>query len=236
MVINKNYIYNTTELMELILKNNPKYKTSSLYNKIKEMEDNGEIVRIGKSQYVFKTLRLFDYELESVVAKKVDKVIRNNYSNDLECAIYETTTVLNQFLNHLINRNVVIVEIPKIFINHVFNTLKENGLKNVLCNPSQDDVFRYVDDSTIILLPLVSKSPIDRKNRRTTIEKITVDIVCSSVLNCFYEGAELSEMVKDILSNYRVRFDTLKNYAKRRNALDKLAKYIPKTIEALFND
>ena len=85
-------------------------------------------------------------------------------------------------------------------------------------------------------MPLISKCPIDRKNRRITVEKLTIDMVCSPVLNCFYEGAELHHMIEDILSNYKVRYDTLKNYAKRRNALERLKAYLPQLAGDFFGD
>ena len=236
MVVNGDLIYSTEDLMGIIRKSNPRYKSSSLYNKIEEMEKNGEITRVGKTQYVFAKRKSFNNEIESNIAKKVDKLMKNNYSSDFEYVIYEATTALNQFLNHLINRNVVILEVDKFFLEHVFNTLKDAGYKSILMNPSKEDVFRYIEEDSIILSPLISKSPIDKKNKRTTIEKLAIDMICSTTLNCFYEGAELPNMIKDILFNYKVKYDTLKNYAKRRHALDKLKLLAPKTMEMMFND
>lgn len=236
MVVNGDLIYSTEDLMNLILKSNPKYKSSSLYNKIKEMENNGEITRVGKTQYVFAKRKTFNNGLESNFAKKIDRLIKNSYSSDFEYVIYETTSILNQFLNHLINRNAVVLEVDKFFLGHVFDTLKDNNFRSVLMNPGKEDIFRYVEDGSIILLPLISKSPIDKKNKRITIEKLAVDMICSTALNCFYEGAELPDVIKDILFNYKVRYDTLKNYAKRRHALDKLKALAPNTMEMMFND
>ena len=234
MVVNGELIYSTEDLMTLILKSNPGYKSSSLYNKIEEMENNGEITRVGKTQYVFAKRKSFNNEIEGNIAKGVDKLMKNNYSSDFEYVIYETTATLNQFLNHLINKNIIILEVNKFFLDHVFNTLKDAGYKSVLINPNKEDVFRYIEDDSIILLPLISRSPIDKKNKRITIEKLAVDMICSTTLNCFYEGAELPNVIEDILFNYKVRYDTLKNYAKRRHALDKLKALTPKTMEIMF--
>lgn len=236
MSVKSKTIYSTESLMDLILESNPGRKKSSLYNKIAEIENKGEITKIGKSQYLFAKRKSFNNEIESGLAKKIDRLIKDNYSSDFEYAIYETATVLNQFLNHLINQNVVILEVNKFFLEHVFNTLRDNGFKQVLINPEKNEVFRYIEDGWVILLPLISKCPIDRKNRRITVEKLTIDMVCSPVLNCFYEGAELHHMIEDILSNYKVRYDTLKNYAKRRNALERLKAYLPQLAGDFFGD
>ena len=152
--------------------------------------------------------------------------MKNHYSLDLEYTIYETNIVLNIFLNHLLAHSTIILEVPKTFMEHVFFSLKENGFKNILLDPSEDDLYRYSEDNTIIIHQLISKAPINKKERKITIEKLIVDIICDPLLNCFYEGAEIGNMVEEILLNYKVRYDTLENYAKRRHAFSKLMKYI----------
>lgn len=236
MAVNNKFIYSTDDLMSLILEDNPSYKTSSLYNKIEDMENNGKITRVGKSKYILSGRRPFAYELESYNAKKVSRIIGNKYSPDFEYVIYEITSTLNQFVNHLINKNAVILEVDKFFLEHVFDTLKKAGLKSVILNPSKEEIFRYLEDGSIILLPLISRSPIDKKNHKITIEKLAVDMICSTTLNCFYEGAELPNIFEDILLNYKIKYDTLKNYAKRRHALEKLKVLAPKELDEMFNE
>ena len=229
-------IYHTADLMRLIQKDHPGYRSSSLYSKIKEMENLGQITRIGKDRYLGKKLTSFDYELESSVARNVDKVMRRSYSEDFPYAIFETAPILNRFLNHLLERNVILLEAPRFFLQHVFHTLKGEGFQNVLLRPSREEVFLYAEDGCILLLPLVSKAPIDIFRKRITIESLGVDILCSPILGCFFEEAEIPTMVEEALSNYKVRFDTLRTYAKRRNALDPLLRTVPETMRALIDD
>lgn len=235
MEINKDKIYSTSELMDILLIDNPSYKSSSLYNKISELEKDGTITQIGKSKYVFKALKSFSYELESNVTKKVLKHMKTNYSNDFEYIVFETNVILNQFLNHLIIGTTIVLEVPKTFMEHVFNSLKEAGFKSVLINPTKEDLYRYNEDGTIVIHPLVSKAPINKKERTITIEKLAVDIICDSLFHCFYEGAEIKDMIEEILLHYKVKYDTLKNYAKRRHAYDELVKYVPETMKTILN-
>ena len=235
-MIGNEKIYHTADLMRLIQKDNPGYRPSSLYSKIKEMENLGQITRVGKDRYLGKKLASFDYELESSVARNVDKVMKTNYSEDFPYAIFETATILNRFLNHLLERNVILLEAPRFFLHHVFHALKEEGFQNVLLNPSREEVFLYAEEGCILLLPLVSKAPIDVARKRITIESLVVDILCSPILGCFFEEAEIPGMVEEALTIYKVRFDTLRTYAKRRNALDRLLRYVPETMRELIDD
>ena len=236
MKTNKDKIYSTSEIMDAILMNNPSYKASTLYNKINELENNGTITRIGKSKYVYKALKSFSYDFESNIAKNLFKHMKSNYSLDFEFVIYESNVVLNQFLNHLVATSLIILEVPKYFMEHVFISLKEAGFKNVLVNPSKEDLYRYNENNTIIIHPLISKSPINKKENKITIEKLTVDIICDPLLQCFYEGAEVPNMVEEILLHYKVKYDTLKNYSKRRHTYDELIRYVPEEMEEMFND
>lgn len=234
-VENKN-IFSTQKLMDNIQKENHRYKRSSLYLKIGEKVKNGDITKIGKSQYVLGSRKPFQYEIEPQIAKKINRIMKDRYSSDFEYSMFEINVVLNQFLNHLITRHAIVLEVPKSFVDHVFITLKEAGIKNILSMPNRKDIFKYLEDYSIILLPLISKAPIDKKSHKITIEKLIVDLISSSTLNCFYEGAELPEIINDILSNYNVRYDTLRNYAKRRNVFDKLLELSPKTTEVIIDD
>ena len=83
---------------------------------------------------------------------------------------------------------------------------------------------------------MVSKSPIDNKHHKITIEKLIVDIVCDKTLNMFYEESETPYMVETILKNYAVKFDSIRNYAKRRHCLEKFIIYVPEELKGVFRD
>lgn len=224
MEFEKDKIYSTQELMSIISQDHPNYKSSSLYMVISKMKEEGIIQRVGRSKYVFNKLNIFSYGLESNTAKKVYRYIKRNYPNDYDFVIYETCPILNLFLNHLIVHNSIIIEVPKIYMEDLFFSLKEAGFKNILFEPSLDDLYRYGRDNSIIIHQLISKAPINRKERKITIEKLIVDILCDSLLNSFYEGAEIPYMIEDIMERYVVKYDTVRTYAKRRHCFDKLEK------------
>lgn len=119
---------------------------------------------------------------------------------------------------------------------HVFESLKEAGFKNVLFNPSEADFYRYFEAETIIIKQLISKSPLIKKESKISIEKLCIDVISDKVLNYFYEGAEIPYILEDMFQNYNIRYDTLKNYAKRRNAYNKIIKYVPKNRRDWLND
>ena len=228
MELIKEKTYTTPELMAVLLAERPGYKPSSLYNRIAELEKSGAITRVGKSRYACGRLDVFAYDLQSTLAKRVLRHMKRAFAPDLEYALYETSAVLNPFLNHLLAHPTVILEVPRDFMEPVFYSLKAAGFRNVLLDPDAKEVARYADEDAVIVHRLVSKAPIDAKRKKTTIEKLMVDIVCDDLLRCFFEGAEVPRMLETILEDYKVRIDRACNYARRRHALDTLQQFLPK--------
>ena len=232
---NKENIYSRKELTKIISKESC-LCSSAIYKRINKMIAYRELVRIANDQYVFSNKKIFDYSIVSNVSLKVFDKLKTKLDKGAKYIIYETT-LLNMFLNHLIGKSTIIVEVEKELLESVFWFLKEEGFKYVLLNPAENDNYIYnsYDGSCIIIKSLISKSPIDNKSHKTTIEKLVVDIVCDKTLNMFFEGAEISYMVEEILNNYAVKFDSVRNYAKRRHSLDRFVNHVPEELKETFN-
>lgn len=207
----------------------------ALHKRINKMIDSGELSRVGNGQYVFVSKKKFDYLIAYDVSVDILNKLENRFDNTAKFIIYEST-ILNLFLNHLIGRPTIIVEVEKDLVETAFWYLKESGYQNVLLNPNENEnyIYNQYDGKCIIVKTMVSQSPIDNKHHVTTIEKFIVDIVCDKTLNMFYEGAEIPNMIEDILNNYAVKYDTVRNYAKRRHCLDRLIKYVPEELKGAF--
>ena len=236
--ITKEKIYSKEQIKSIILgSSNANISDVAVHKRINKMISLGKLFRVGNGQYAFLDKQKFDYSLTNGLSLDVLDKLVNHFDKTAEYIIYEST-LLNRFLNHLIARSTVIVEAEKDLVESIFWFLKEKDFKNVLLNPSENENFIYnpYDGSGVIVKTMVSKSPIDNKRHKTTIEKLVVDIVCDKRLNMFYEGAEIPHMVEDILTDYVVKIDSVRNYAKRRNCFDKFMKYVPDGLEGAFND
>ena len=227
----------TREEMKSIVTGGISLSTAGEYKRINKLIELGEIFRIGNGCYAVgsKNAQIFSYELVYEMSKDIEKKIKNHFVEDLRFVIYETT-MLNTFLNHLLAHPTIIVEIEKHFLETLFWFLKEEGFQNVLLNPSENENYIYnpVDGTCVIVKPLVSKSPIDNKTHRITIEKLLVDFVCDKTLNMFFEGAEMPYIFEEIFSDYILKFDTIRNYAKRRHCLEKLLSVVPDEYKKFF--
>lgn len=236
--ISKEKIYSKKQIVSIITDSSKdNISDVAIYKRINKMIASGELTRAGNGQYVFANKKKFDYFITNDISLEILNKLENRFDKSAKYIVYEST-ILNMFLNHLIARPTVIVEVEKDLVESAFWALKEEGVNNILLNPSENENYIYnpYDGSGVIVKTMVSKSPIDHKNHKITIEKLVVDIVCDKTLNMFYEGAEIPNMVEEILKKYAVKFDSVRNYAKRRHCFDKLLKFIPEELKGVFND
>ena len=212
--------YTKKEIEQYVLEEAGKeMNEAAIYKRINKLIDSGFLIRIGQGLYCFSDKKRYDYSLEDPLSYQVLDLLKTSFPNNLEYIIYESG-ILNEFLNHLLAHSVTIVEVPKSYAEDIFWKLQENGFKDVMLNPTDDDRYKY--NPSIIVKNMVTKSPIRLKEHKITIEKLIVDIICDNLLNQFYEGAEKQYMIKEIFDKYAVKYDSVKNYAKRRNAYKNL--------------
>ena len=226
--------YTKEEIEQYVLKEAAKeMNEAAIYKRINKLLDNGTLVRIGQGLYCFSDKKKYDYSLEEPISYQVVDILKKSFPNNLEYIVYEST-ILNEFLNHLLAHSVTIIEVPKNYAEDIFWALQEHGFKDIMLNPTSDDRYKY--NPSIIIKNMVTKAPIRLKEHKITVEKLVVDIVCDNLLNQFYEGAEKQHMIEEAFDKYAVKYDSVKNYAKRRKAFDELIKFIPKEERSYFDD
>lgn len=227
----------TKEEMRNIVTGGIAISNAATYKRINKMISDGKISRVATGQYTLDSKERFSYSLESKTANKVFNCLTKKLNKSANFIVYEST-LLNLFLNHLIANSTVIVEVEKDLLEQIYWLLKDEGFKNVLLKPDENENYIYnpFNGEGVIVKSLVSKSPINKKEHKTTIEKLVVDIVIDKTINMFFEEAEKKDVVSNIFEKYAIKFDSVRNYAKRRHSLDRFLDYVPVKYISLFYD
>jgi len=183
---------------------------------------NKSIIRpIKKDMYVISHKHKYkpNYSPEFI---KVSKITTDKYENVKNC-IWETEW-LNEFSLHQSNKQMIIIEIEKDFIESLYFELKDSITNEVFLNPDEKTINFYIAESTypIIIKKLITRSPIARKvvNKAAfytpEVEKILVDIFADDKLFYYLQGSELVHIYDNLMSKYTINFTKLFSYAKRR--------------------
>ncbi|MDR1023984.1 MAG: olfactory receptor family 4A protein [Prevotellaceae bacterium] len=121
---------------------------------------------------------------------------------------------------HIPAKSITILQVEKEALEPVYDFLKEEKHKDVFIQPQEKEIERYIYESKkpVVLLPLVSKSPLQKVNKvtTTTLEKLIVDLYSDQKLFAAFQGSELAHIVNNAYNRYAIDFTKLLHYAKRR--------------------
>ncbi len=212
------------DLVNYLKKTTNYEKKSSIRWVIHELVKSGKITKIDSEHFFNGVLKEFFPKNESERKKEVKDFVKEKYSN-LDIIVYEST-VLNEWINHQVSRNVIFVEVEKFFMEDVFTSLREHFNNDFLLNPSIDDYYLYAKDDMIIVSNLITRAPIHKDSREIRIEKLIVDIFSNDLISEFFSHSEYDTVINSVFNMYKVNIKKAFSYAKRRNLSEKLEKYV----------
>jgi len=218
--------YTRREIFTLIKRQNPSFPYNSMTWILEKAEKDGVLFKTGLDSYSLKKDNRLDYIPNySAAAKDVISFMENQFP-ELNFIVFETF-LLNEFVNHMIAKNTIIVQIEKDLCQFTFDALNDKYTGKVLYNPSSEDLSRYWTENCIILENLVSEAPVKKEApHEVCIEKLLVDCVSDRILTALTSSSELEYIYSDSISKYRVEATKLKRYSKRRNSWNKIEKLI----------
>lgn len=141
------------------------------------------------------------------------------------------TTQLNPWMRHLFNTPLLFVSCARENMGSVHEFLKQRGY-DVWLHPGKADLANYVPtDRSLILRPLISKTPSVFPN--ASPEQVLVDLCIERRQLPIMDESEFKDLARGLISQKRVQVSELEFYMKRRRiALQDLLK--PSIISTIF--
>jgi hypothetical protein len=228
------------ELFDFFLQFDPDLKDSTFRWRIYNLKDKNLISPISRYRFTLAHKPTFE-PLIGEKERKIAALIRNQFK-ELRFAVW-STRVVNEFMLHQPARFLTIIEVERDAIEPVFYFLKDSNIKAIFLDPEEKEIDRYISglENAVVVLPLVSKAPIQaiKTTATITIEKLLVDLFSDKQLFNAYQGSELAHIFNNAYSRYTIDFTKLFSYATRRRKEEDLKIFlvqktdIPQTI---FND
>lgn len=135
--------------------------------------------------------------------------------------------LLNEFVNHQISQNTIVVMVEKDLYEFVFDHLNSEYPGRVLLSPDKKTLNRYWTSNCIIVERMISESPLYNEDpHKITIEKLLVDIVADKIVPELFTHSEYELIFEEAFARYNIDLNKIKRYAKRRNAWEKISTYI----------
>ena len=189
--------------------------------------------------------KLFTLSFKPLFKPDIDKSTKKIYTSvekqfpTLKFCVW-TTQIVTEFILHIPLKNITILQAEKEALEPVYDFLKAQKSGDIFIRPEEKEMERYIyeSDKAIILLPLISKSPVQKTNNVTTVtlEKLIVDLYSDKKLFAAFQGSELAHIINTAYNRYAIDCTKLFHYAKRRRKDVKLREFfktktdIPKNI------
>lgn len=142
------------------------------------------------------------------------------------------TTLMNEFLNHLVAQNTVFIQAEKESSIFLFRFLQEQGYHDLLYRPSGKDFSLYWVKDCIVVSNLISEAPIlvDAPHS-ICLEKLLVDMYADKLISTTYSKAEFPDVLQLALSQYQIDKAKMLRYARRRNRREEFTQLLDREKE-----
>jgi hypothetical protein len=205
----------------------PELKETTFRWIIFNLKEQQVIAAVTKGQFTFSIKPTFLPEITKA-EKKIFSAIEKQFPM-LKFCVWSTRIVI-EFMLHIPSKHITILQVEKEALEPVYDFLKEQKLGDIYIQPEEKEIERYISESekAIVLLPLVSKSPIQKVNSivTTTLEKLIVDLFSDKKVFVAFQGSELIHIINTASNRYAIDFTTLFHYAKRRRKDIKLREFL----------
>lgn len=209
--------FSREELYTFYTQFKPDLKETTFRWIIFNLKENQVITSISRGLFTLAYKPVFKPDIGETERKIYSKVEKQFPT--LKCCVW-STRIVSEFMLHVPAKHLTIMQVEKEALEPVYDFLKEQKSGNIFIQPEEKEIERYIyeSDKAIVLLPLVSKSPLQEIKTITTItlEKLIVDLFSDKKLFAAFQGSELAHIVNTAYSRYAIDFTTLFHYAKRR--------------------
>ena len=218
-----NSAFSTEEFFVNVRNENPDVARSTVYKLLKELCEQNRISRTGRGKYIKAVKDEYEYAL-SETAKEISALIKENFPL-VDFQVWELYQ-MNEFINHQIAHNTIIIDVENLLADTIFNFLFEK-YPHILYRPTSDEYYKYAGDETIIVKNLISEAPPSLDEfHLASLEKILVDLFGKGISGALIPKSEYKAIFEDSFNRYNINKSMLFRYARRRSSADRIRKFM----------
>lgn len=217
--------FTTKEFADALHEETPGIGRSTIYSILKTKCDSGAISRVSKGHFVSSSRNAYFHELTDT-ARDVVALIQEYYPL-VDFQVWELYQ-MNEFVNHLLAKNTIFIDVENILDESVFNLLFDR-YPHVLHNPDTEEYYKYAGDETIVVRKLISETPSPfGQYRQASLEKLLVDLFGRGIPGSLLARSEYRAIYEDSFRKYTINQAKLFRYARRRGIEKNIRDFIHK--------
>lgn len=187
------------------------YEPTTISRYLLDWQAESRLFDAGRGWYSDLTHR-YGHSTDIDIVNSVLDVIQQNFPM-LEHSIWSTRE-LTKFFHHLPTRHATFLMVDRDAFESVAEVLQDTGL-NVIVHPLGEVAkkFKLIAADTVIIRPRLAS---DHHEIRSPIEQVLVDLHYECQKLGLYDGQEVSRIVNNLGTAYRINIAALSRYAQRR--------------------
>lgn len=206
------------------------FNETSLTWQLHQLKSQGSIQSSGRGMYSISSKNFFKPEVSLSLKRLFNRVSKE--FPFLQICVWDSRW-FNELMFHQLFKYYLVIEVEKDSAESVFNAMTDIS-KKVFLNPTEDIFTRYISNfnEVIIVKSLISESPISEHDgvKIASLEKLLVDCTADKDLYAAQQN-ELDFIFKTASDKYAINENKLKRYARRRNQLEDIRKFLPKYLQ-----
>ena len=225
--------YSHQELIKLLKSDYPLMSDSSCHWAVCGMLKSGILTKIARNVYAVQSEQEKPVyrPVYSDLAVKLMAKIAGKYPS-LRFTVFETT-LLNDFLNHLVAQNTIYIQADKDVSVFVFRFLQELGYDHLLYKPKKADFALYWEKDCIVVTDMISEAPLSAAApHEICLEKMLVDMYCDKLIASAYSKSEYPQVLQQATGTYHFESTKMMRYARRRGREDEMKRILEEISDA----
>lgn len=216
-----------SEYEKIVHQFSPECSQDAIYWQLRKLQKKGIIKKIGRGIYTVcdneKEKWEYTYEHSELMEEIVERIEKEYPLLDFQ--VWEFIQ-LNEFVNHLIGKNVIFIEVERMLEETVFEMLSKHYPRVLLC-PEQELFYTYFQENMIVVQKLLTEAPKPIQGTKSScLEKILVDLFSNKLTGQLIQGAEYPLVFEEAFSKFYIDEIKLMRYARRRNLETKIRDFI----------
>jgi len=201
---------------------NPAIPYTTINWRIYKFMQLGMLQRVGKGLYQLGKAVIFVPPISSKM-QRIEVFLQKRFPFVQYCQ-WDLSRI-NAFAHHLINFNVLFVDVEKDAVDSAYHALRAQFSKVMAVQNLYDGLSAF--HNYIVVRPLITEAPIQKtgKIHTATLEKMLVDLATDKEFTPF-QGSEIYAIFESAMERYTINQNTLLRYAARKNKKEKIKKII----------
>jgi len=222
-------MFTTSDLHHFYASLNDKLSKKAITWRIRRLVEQGGIYKVHRGMYSIEAPHEAMYVPKpSSTLKAISKDMNKHFPLVNHCTWQ--FSLLNEFAQHLLNKDTLLLEVPTDLLNDVFDHFQGSSKRTIVKSGlNNNKVALNFNTKLMVVKELVSEAPIIQVGGVYTIslEKLIVDLVVDDAVFENVLEAEKKTIIKNVTDKYIINMGTLKRYANRRNAWPKVKPCLP---------